>query len=285
MRKKARPSPSPRPSRPQRPSRRVQDPLAQTLAEQRDYYRARAGEYEDWWLRRGRYDHGPEANAKWFAEARHVQGALERFAPAGRILELACGTGLWSERLAPLASKLTALDSSSEVLAIAREKVSAGEVEWLQADLFEWEPSERYDVCFFGFWLSHVPAGLLASFWAKVERSLAPGGRVFLVDSALSDRATARDHEHPREAGERVELRRLADGREFRVVKHWFDASELQRSIERQRWRARIRSSGEFFVYGEAVPGGPAEESGGPAEASGGPAEASGGPADGPGGA
>ena len=38
------------------------------LSEQVDYYRARAGEYDKWWNREGRYDRGSEANAKWFAE-------------------------------------------------------------------------------------------------------------------------------------------------------------------------------------------------------------------------
>lgn len=42
------------------------------LAEQVDYYRERAAEYEDWWFRRGRYDHGDAANAAWFAEAAEV---------------------------------------------------------------------------------------------------------------------------------------------------------------------------------------------------------------------
>ena len=49
------------------------------LAEQAHYYRERAGEYEDWWFRRGRYDHGPQTNARWFADAAEVEVALKRF--------------------------------------------------------------------------------------------------------------------------------------------------------------------------------------------------------------
>ena len=33
------------------------------------YYRERAPEYDDWWFRRGRFDRGEEANARWFGEA------------------------------------------------------------------------------------------------------------------------------------------------------------------------------------------------------------------------
>jgi hypothetical protein len=72
------------------------DELPGLLAEQTRYYRERAGEYEDWWYRRGRYDRGADVNARWFAEIAEVQDALERFQPAGRVLELACGMGLWT---------------------------------------------------------------------------------------------------------------------------------------------------------------------------------------------
>jgi demethylmenaquinone methyltransferase/2-methoxy-6-polyprenyl-1,4-benzoquinol methylase len=222
------------------------------LAEQRDYYSARAGEYEDWWFRRGRYDHDVAVNARWFADVARAEQALARFAPAGRVLELACGTGLWTEKLAGRADALTAVDASAEVLALAQGKVPAANVEWVRADVFAWEPAQRYDVCFFSFWLSHVPGELAGRFWAKVARALAPGGRAFLIDSAVSERATARDHQRPR-PGEHREARRLEDGREFRIVKHWFDARSLQRSIEQLGWSARIEGS-EFFVYGEASP-------------------------------
>ncbi|MGO9489932.1 MAG: class I SAM-dependent methyltransferase [Solirubrobacteraceae bacterium] len=228
-------------------------PIEDVLAEQRRYYRDRAGEYEDWWFRRGRYEHGPEADAAWFAEVDRVQAALAAFAPCGDVLELACGTGLWTARLAETAASVTALDASSQTLALARRKVGAAHVSFLEADIFAWEPDRAYDVCFFSFWLSHVPRRLQAGFWEKVGRALAPGGRVFLVDSARSSRASARDHDL---GDPEVELarRRLADGREYTIVKHWFQASALQERLAELGWSARIAATDEFFVYGEALP-------------------------------
>jgi len=223
------------------------------LAEQVEYYRARAGEYEDWWFRRGRYDHGAEANAMWFAEAAHVQADLDGFSPAGRVLELACGTGLWTGRLAAHASHVTAIDASAEVLEIARARIPAANVDFVEADLFAWEPARTYDVCFFSFWLSHVPDELTQSFWEKIKRSLAPDGRVYVVDSARSDRASARDHALQDREDETM-LRRLADGREYHIVKHWFQADELQRRLAELGWNAHIQTTCEFFVYGHATP-------------------------------
>src|SRR5437868_2567549 len=92
--------------------------LAGLLQGQIDYYRARAAEYDEWLNRQGRYDHGPVANAQWFAEFKIVEDALERFAPRGRVLEFAGGTGYWTERLARQAESVTVVDAAPEMLAI-----------------------------------------------------------------------------------------------------------------------------------------------------------------------
>jgi trans-aconitate methyltransferase len=79
------------------------------------------------------------------------------FLPTGDVLELACGPGAWTEKLLRHASGLTAVDGASEMLARARARVGDARVRFVQADLFTWTPDRRYDVVFFGFWLSHVP--------------------------------------------------------------------------------------------------------------------------------
>jgi demethylmenaquinone methyltransferase/2-methoxy-6-polyprenyl-1,4-benzoquinol methylase len=231
----------------------VNDALASILAEQARYYRDRAGEYEDWWFRRGRYDRGEQANARWFAEVELLREAVDRsLAPGASVLELACGTGLWSAHLAQRAGSLTALDASPEVLAIARSKVGE-QARFIEADIFEWEPAGTYDLCFFGFWLSHVPSELMEAFWGKVAAALAPGGRAYFVDSARSERASARDHRLEDASGERMR-RRLDDGREYWVVKHWFEPAPLERMLTELGWRAEVAATGEFFVHGWAQP-------------------------------
>ena len=223
------------------------------LAEQRRYYEQRAGEYEDWWFRRGRYSHGAEADARWFAEVQALRGELRRMEPHGEVLELACGTGLWTAELAAQAEHVTAIDSAAQAIALGRGKVDAENVAWVQADVFGWEPELRYDVCFFSFWLSHVPRELLASFLTKIERAVGPGGRAIMIDSARSQRASARDHELA-PPQQQLSTRRLNDGREYTIVKHWFEPAALQQELEELGWSARIGCTGEFFVYGELLP-------------------------------
>ncbi len=229
-------------------------PADRLLAEQGDYYRQRAPEYDDWWFRRDRYDRGEEANSKWFAEAAEVEAALDRFGPRGRLLELACGSGIWTRRLARSAARLTAVDGSTEMLDLNRARLGGSTaVTYLHSDIFAWEPTETYDVCFFSFWLSHVPEERFEPFWAKVRRALEPEGRVFFLDSAPSERASAADHKLPA-AGEETMLRRLKDGREYQIVKRFYEPDALQRRLADFGWTVRVESTPEYFIYGRGCP-------------------------------
>ena len=211
------------------------------LTEMKAYYAARAPEYDDWWFRRGRYDLGEEGNARWAAEAAEVEAALDALRPFGSVVELAAGTGLWTRHLVEGATRVLALDANAETLAINRER-TGGRAEYRVADLFAWEPDERFDLCVFGFWLSHVPEARFERFWDTVRRA---SGRFFLVDSAAGDPAHLWES-----AGER-EVRRLSDGREFEIVKRRWSPDGLAARLGPLGWEVDLRtSSGGSFVYG-----------------------------------
>jgi SAM-dependent methyltransferase len=221
------------------------------LAEQLAYYRARAPEYEEWFLRQGRYDRGDEHRQTWFREVGMLEGALDEAGPSGDVLELACGTGIWTRRLAASARQLTGVDASPEALALNQARLPGANVTLVEADLFRWTPPATYDFIFFGFWLSHVPEAQFEPFWRLVRAALRPSGKVFFVDSQPAPEGTALDQGLG--TGGVVE-RHLNDGRTFRVVKVFHDPARLKERLEALGWAAEVRATPSFFLCGTARP-------------------------------
>src|SRR5205814_700013 len=147
-----------------------------------------------------------------------LYAVLDSLQLSGDMLELAPGTGIWTERLARVATSLAAVDASSEVMAINRAKVGSERVSYVQADLFTWQPQRSYDAVCFCFWLSHVPLDRLDAFLHTVAQATRPGGTIFFADSLRKEISTAADHQLPGE-DQQIMTRKLNDGREFRIVK------------------------------------------------------------------
>jgi SAM-dependent methyltransferase len=207
--------------------------LDRLLAEQISYYRARAPEYDAGALDALEHPGGEE-----------LHRALEACRPRGHVLELACGTGMWTQRLLRHAESVTAVDASPEMIEIASARVGGdARVRFVQGDLFSWRPESRYDVVFFGFWLSHVPPERFESFWSLVAECLAPGGRVLFVDDAYR----TSDELIEGEASAMIH-RKLEDGAVFRIVKVPHTPAELEQRLTELGWDIEVRmTSGPFF--------------------------------------
>lgn len=231
---------------------RVED--EESLVEQVAYYRARAARYDEWWQRCGAYDRGPEMAAEWDRQLTQVEDALTAFSVGGRVLELAGGTGWWTERLARRAGSLTVVDSSPEALEINRARTGREDIDYRVADVFSWFPDGSYDVVFFSFWLSHVPRRRCAAFWSKVRSCLCPGGRVFLIDNH-DDPVLSTGMKDPYVVQYQPDrhVRRLHDGREYNVVKVMYEPDELQAQLHDLGWTAEIDAT-RWFLFGSARP-------------------------------
>ncbi len=222
---------------------------ADTLQEMMAYYRARAAEYDEWFYRRGRFDRSPETNARWFREVDEVLAALDAFAISGDVLELAPGTGIWTERLLRTARSITAVDASPEMVALNSARVASDRVSYILADLFTWRPERTYDAVFFGFWLSHVPVERLDAFLGMVAAALRPEGKLFFVDGRREQTSTAVDHQLP-EVGSQVMTRRLNDGREFQIVKIFYKPAALAARCTAAGLEVEVRETPTYFMYG-----------------------------------
>ena len=191
------------------------------VAGQLRYYRARAGEYD------------ATSYGAVSGERASVPTIVDRLGISGDVLELACGTGIWTAELLRHATTLTAVDGAPEMLDLARQRVPAT-VRFEQVDLFDWTPASSWDLVFFSAWLSHVPADRFADFWSSVATALRPGGRVVALDE-LPARAFHEERMH----GE-VAVRTLQDGTKHEVVKVYWEPDALQKRLATLGWRATV---------------------------------------------
>ncbi|MCU1484729.1 MAG: class SAM-dependent methyltransferase [Actinomycetia bacterium] len=168
------------------------------------------------------------------------------------VLELAPGTGIWTEQLVGRAAHLTAVDASPEMLAECRRRVGAADVEYVVADLFDWHPDRTWDAVVFCFWISHVPDDRLDGFLAWVGDVLRPGGHVFFLDGIPEPASTAIDHVLPAE-GDEVMVRRLDDGREFRIVKNFWPPDDLEGRCRMAGLDVIVHETATYFQYGTGV--------------------------------
>lgn len=202
------------------------------------YYARRALEYEKI------YDK-PERQA----DLARLRAELPPLFRGERVLEIACGTGYWTTRIAAQAESVLAVDAVEDVLAIARsKKYPRSNVRFEQADAYAlpaWP--DRFSACFAGFWWSHVPISRVDGFLTGLQARLDPGSRVVFLDNRYvggsSTPISRRDAE-----GNSFQLRRLADGRGHEVLKNFPTAREMQERLARHGSDVQLSNYQYYWV-------------------------------------
>ena len=202
------------------------------------YYARRAQEYE-------RIFQKPERQDDLRALRSFV---VEAF--AGRhVLEIACGTGYWTQVLARSAASVTAVDVNDEVLEIARTKpIDRERVVFGRADAYALPafPS-LFSGGLAGFWWSHVPKARLRSFLIGLHRALAPGATMVFIDNAYvegsSTPVSRRDAD-----GNTYQRRTLDDGSVHEVLKNFPTEEELRRAVDGLASNVRVGFLPHFWI-------------------------------------
>ncbi len=225
---------------------------ASVLQEQIRYYQARANEYDNWFFRRGRFDRGEDATQRWFAQVEEVRRAVSNLPLDDKnVLELAPGTGIWTEILCDRVAHLTAVDASREMIALNRERLGerVSKVTFIEADLFEWLPTGEFDAVVFCFWISHIPMRRIDVFLSRVASMLTPGGTLFFLDGRKEPTSTSGDHVLPLD-DEELMTRRLDDGREFVIYKNFFASHVLEEKCRSVGLDVTVHETEDYFQFG-----------------------------------
>lgn len=182
-----------------------------------EYYARRAAEYERIYAK-------PERQA----DLARLRSEIPTLFAGHNVLEVACGTGYWTQSISQRAQAVFATDINASVLDIARAKSYAVPVRFAQADLNALPKlSHACDALFGGFIWSHIPRQDLPDFLQKLAAPLAPGARMLFLDNryvAGSSTPLSRTDA----AGNTFQLRSLDDGSSYEVMKNFPAEAELQ---------------------------------------------------------
>jgi demethylmenaquinone methyltransferase/2-methoxy-6-polyprenyl-1,4-benzoquinol methylase len=185
------------------------------------YYSRRAREYE-------RIYEKPERQQ----ELAWLHGRVPQLYKGRTVLEVACGTGYWTQYIAQSAKKVLSCDINESVLEIAREKpIARGRAEFFKADAVSLAgvPS-GCDAAFAGFWWSHVARSGIAQFVANLARRLEPGAVVGILDNQYAEGSSTPISRRDAE-GNTYQMRSLANGEQFEVLKNFPTADELREAV------------------------------------------------------
>ena len=185
----------------------------------KDYYAARAKEYDQIYAK-------PERQA----DLRLIEQWLPSRFEGARVLEIAAGTGYWTQFIAPVAASVLGLDASAETLQIAQARPNNARAQWLVGDAYALPAVvEPYDAAFAGFWFSHVPLARQQEFLFGLNKTLKSGARVVMLDNLYVE-GNSTPLTEPDPEGNTYQIRKLVDGSSHRVLKNYpgeFDLCEL----------------------------------------------------------
>lgn len=209
--------------------------ITKLIEEMHRYYEARAPWHDQYM--------GYESNKDMEELLSPIIEIVEEMIIGKRVLEIACGTGNWTEVLAKRALSMVAIDISPAALAIAQAKLSSYKnVAIMQGDAYDLgNISDSFELLFSADWWSHIPKGILPAFMSSALRKLLPESKAIFIDMSFRE-----DFEqepcHYDQDNNRISIRRLPDGSEFQVVKNFPSESDL---------RHILASYGKIIAYHE----------------------------------
>ncbi len=210
-------------------------PRQQRLSE---YYARRAREYDRIYERAGRQD-----------ELRRLREEVSGHFTDRDVLEIACGTGYWTQAISRQASAILASDCNPEVLEVARERsYGSCRVRFRQVDAYSLSGiPTAFDAGFCGFWWSHVPIGRLDEFLAGFHTKLRLGARVCFLDNVYVD-GDSTPISREDENGDTFQIRSLVDGSQYEVLKNFPSRAHLFRKLSRYASDVRIVQLANFWA-------------------------------------
>lgn len=184
------------------------------------YYAKRASTYEEIYQRPERQD-----------ELLTLQVRVQELMEGHDVLELACGTGFWTEQIAASAKSVYATDINPEMIALANaKKLPADKATFALADINTFQPDRPFTACFLGFWWSHVARQDQVRFIAQLREKLGKDILLVMIDNGYVEEQSTPIARTDAE-GNTYQFRTLPNGERYEVMKNFPTDSGLRKKL------------------------------------------------------
>lgn len=188
----------------------------------KEYYSKRAKEFEESYYK---------ADQERQAELQDITSRIQELFHGRSILEIACGTGYWTERVGAVANSITGIDITEETLEIARSK-GIKNAEFIIGNAYELEGiSGDFNGGIANFWLSHVPVENVRAFLDILHNRLGSGAIVFMADNMYVP-GVGGELIHKFGDNNTYKLRELNDGTTYEILKNYYTEVQLKGIFE-----------------------------------------------------
>ena len=186
-----------------------------------DYYAKRASEHDKVYEK-------PERQ-KDLAEIKNI---LSSSFVKNDVLEIACGTGYWTQYISNSAKSIIATDYNIEVINIAKKrKYGDCKVDFIVSDAYKLDGiANHFTGCFYGFWWSHIPLQKLSEFLNTLHTHLKSGSKVIVIDNSYIESSSTPISRRD-EFGNSFQKRVLENGKEFEILKNFPSADNIKSTL------------------------------------------------------
>jgi demethylmenaquinone methyltransferase/2-methoxy-6-polyprenyl-1,4-benzoquinol methylase len=194
--------------------------ISNLIEEMNDYYRDRVP-YHDYYM-------GYKNNLAMEKLLAPLIERIEDEITNKDILEIACGTGNWTQVLAKRAHSVVAVDFYEGYLDEAKKKnYQKDNVTFLKADAYRLDDiNGDFNVAFAADWFSHIPKSRIGQFIRGLHNRMLPNSRVILIDM-MKNTELDKMFSHIDEEGNVIQNRVLPNGKEYKVIKNFPSELEL----------------------------------------------------------
>lgn len=143
------------------------------------------------------------------------------------VLEIAAGSGYWTEAVAASAAHVLATDANQSLVEIIKQRLGhLPNVDSVAADAYSLNSVQGpFSAAFAQYWWSHIPKKKVSTFLSALHSKLSPGALVFFCDDLVYEYSTwtRRVDEH----GDIQEERPRVDGTRAETIKNFPGKEEL----------------------------------------------------------